>query len=301
MNGVFPFDINGGMLKLEERKPSWLKVKLPNTPGYFETKQTVDRLKLNTVCEDSICPNIAECWGRKTCTIMILGDVCTRSCGFCAVKSGRPLEFDPDEPRRVAEAIQRLGIRYAVITSVARDDLEDDGSHIFAETVRQVRELSPETKIETLIPDFRAKVWALQKVWDSRPDVLSHNVESVPRLDKVVRGNAFYERSRFVLSESKLRCPGMKVKTGIQVGHGENWDELLDVMDDLARIGVDVLTLGQYLRPTKIHRPVHRYYTPEEFDGLRKEAKKRGIPYVFSGPLVRSSYRAEEVFLKGDH
>lgn len=284
------------MIEAAVKKPSWLKVKLPNTKGYFETKRTVDKLKLNTVCEDSLCPNIAECWAKKTCTIMILGDVCTRNCGFCAVKSGRPYEYDPDEPRRVAEAIRDLGIQYAVITSVARDDMEDDGSHIFAETIRLCREKSPDTKVEVLIPDLRGKVWALEKVWNARPDVLSHNVESVPRLDKAVRSSAFFERSIFVLSESKLRCPEMKVKTGIQVGHGETWDELLNVMDELARIGLDILTIGQYLRPTKIHRPVEKYYTPEEFEALRKEAKNRGITYVFSGPLVRSSYKAGEVF-----
>jgi len=241
-----------------------------------------------------MCPNVAECWGRKTATFMILGDICTRSCGFCAVKTGRPTELDLDEPRRTAIAIRELGIKHAVITSVNRDELEDGGAALFAETIRQVRALCPGTRVEVLTPDFLGKREALETVWAARPDVHAHNVECVPRLQRKVRSAANYERSIRVLEETRKQ--GILAKTGIQVGHGETWDELLGVMDDLARIRVDLFTIGQYLRPTGDHLPVRRYYTPEEFVKLRDEAKGRGIPYVQSGPLVRSSYRAEEPF-----
>jgi lipoic acid synthetase len=276
------------------RKPAWLKVRLPTGEGYATTLRTARDLKLHTVCEDAMCPNIAECWGRKTATFMILGDVCTRSCGFCAVKTGRPTELDLDEPRRTAEAIRALGIKHAVITSVNRDELEDGGAAIFAETIRRTQALCPDTRVEVLTPDFLGKAEALRAVWDARPDVFAHNIECVPRLQRQVRSAANYERSIAVLAGAKEA--GLLAKTGIQVGHGETWDELLGVMDDLARIRLDVCTIGQYLRPTKDHLPVRRYYTPEEFDRLRDEAKARGIPYVQSGPLVRSSYRAEEPF-----
>jgi lipoic acid synthetase len=250
--------------------------------------------QLHTVCEDAMCPNIAECWGRKTATFMILGDICTRSCGFCAVKTGRPTELDRDEPRRTALAVKELGIRHAVITSVNRDELEDGGAEIFAETVRAIREHSPETRVELLTPDFLGKRPALETVWASRPDVFGHNIECVPRLQRQVRSAANYERSIMVLEETRKR--GLLAKTGLQVGHGESGEELLGVMDDLARIGLDILTIGQYLQPTREHLPVRRFYTPEEFATLGAEAKRRGIRYVQSGPLVRSSYRAEEPF-----
>jgi lipoic acid synthetase len=241
-----------------------------------------------------MCPNIAECWGRKTATFMILGDVCTRSCGFCAVKTGRPTELDLDEPRRTALAVKDLGIKHAVITSVNRDELDDGGASIFAETIRQIRHVSPGTRVEVLTPDFLGKREALETVWAARPDVHAHNVECVPRLQRTVRSAANYERSIMVLEETKKA--GLLSKTGIQVGHGETWDELLGVMDDLARIRVDIFTIGQYLQPTREHLPVRRFYTPDEFAKLRDESKSRGIPYVQSGPLVRSSYRAEEPF-----
>lgn len=281
-----------------QRKPAWLKVKLPTGPGYTETLSVARTKKLHTVCEDAMCPNIAECWSRKTATFMILGDICTRSCGFCAVKSGMPTEYDTDEPRRTGEAVRDLGILHAVITSVNRDELKDGGAAIFAETVRSIRRFAPSTRVELLTPDFKGEVDALRIVWDSRPDVFGHNVECVARLQKKVRSGARWERSLFVLRETK-RVGTMLVKTGIQVGHSETWDELLESFDSLASIGLDILTIGQYLQPTKQHLPVHRYYTPDEFDQLKDEAKRRGIRYVQSGPLVRSSYRAEEPFESG--
>ncbi|HVR83125.1 MAG TPA: lipoyl synthase [Planctomycetota bacterium] len=276
------------------RKPPWLKVKLPTGEGYATTLRVARERNLHTVCEDAMCPNIAECWGRKTATFMILGDLCTRSCGFCAVKTGRPTELDLDEPRRTALAVKELAISHAVITSVNRDELEDGGAAIFAETVRQIRVESPRTRVELLTPDFLGKRPALETVWASRPDVFGHNIECVARLQRQVRSAANYERSLLVLEETRKQ--GLLAKTGLQVGHGETWDEILSVLDDLGRIGLDIMTIGQYLQPTREHLTVKRFYTPEEFHALRDEAKKRGIRYVQSGPLVRSSYRAEEPF-----
>lgn len=278
-----------------ERKPPWLKVKYPSGVGYVETLRTARAEKLHTVCEEAMCPNIAECWGRKTATFMILGDVCTRSCGFCAVKHGRPSWTDSEEPHRTAEAVRTLGIRHAVITSVNRDELEDGGAGIFAETVRQIRLLSPGTRVEVLTPDWLGKRHAAELLWAARPDVYGHNIEVVPSLQRAVRSAATYERSRWLLAETK-KVGGMLVKTGIQVGHGERWEELVATFTDLASIGVDILTMGQYLQPTKANLPVRRYYTPEEFERLRREALALGIRTVQSGPLVRSSYRAEEPF-----
>ncbi len=277
------------------RKPAWLKVKYPTGAGYTETLRTARAENLHTVCEEAMCPNIAECWGRKTATFMILGDVCTRQCGFCAVKSGRPTWSDPDEPRRTAEAVKKLGILHAVITSVNRDDLPDGGAAIFAETVREIRRVSPGTRVEVLTPDWLGKRAAAETMWASRPDVYGHNVEVVPRLQRSVRSAANYERSRWLLDESKKQGT-MLVKTAVQVGHGETVDELLAMFDDLASIRVDILAIGQYLQPTREHLPVQRFYTPEEFVMLGAEARKRGFRYVQSGPLVRSSYRAEEPF-----
>ncbi len=279
------------------RKPAWLKVRLPTGEGYATTLKVARAQGLHTVCEDAMCPNIAECWGRKTATFMILGDVCTRSCGFCAVKTGRPVGLDLDEPRRTALAVKELAIRHAVITSVNRDELEDGGAAVFAETVRQIRAASPETRVELLTPDFLGKRRALETVWASRPDVFGHNVECVARLQRQVRSAANYERSLMVLEETRKQ--GLLAKTGLQVGHGETWEEILSVIDDLARIRLDILTIGQYLQPTREHLTVKRFYTPEEFARLRDEAKARGIRYVQSGPLVRSSYRAEEPFETG--
>ncbi len=277
------------------RKPAWLKVRFPSGEGYRTTLETARKKKLHTVCEEAHCPNIAECWGRKTATFMILGDTCTRACKFCAVKTGRPRFLDTEEPVRTAVAVRDLGIRHAVITSVNRDELKDGGAGIFAETVRQIRKLSPETRIEVLTPDFLGKRAALELMWDSRPDVFGHNIEVVPRLQKKIRSAANYERSIMVLEETK-KIGGMLIKTGLQLGHGESWEEILEVIDDMVRIGLDVFTIGQYLQPTKKHLPVRKYYTPEEFELLRKESLGRGIPWCQSGPLVRSSYRAEEPF-----
>ncbi len=277
------------------RKPPWLKVRFPSGEGYRNTLEMARSKNLHTVCEEARCPNIAECWERKTATFMILGDTCTRACKFCAVKTGRPRFLDTDEPVRTAIAVRDLGIRHAVITSVNRDELPDGGAGIFAETVRQIRKLSPETRIEVLTPDFLGKREALEMMWEARPDVFGHNIEVVPRLQKKVRSAANYERSIWVLDETK-KTGGMLIKTGLQLGHGETWDEILGVMDDMVRIGLDVFTIGQYLQPTKKHLPVRRFYTPDEFETLRKEALGRGIPWCQSGPLVRSSYRAEEPF-----
>jgi lipoic acid synthetase len=279
-------------------RPPWLKVRLPSGAGYAETLRVARAQSLHTVCEDARCPNIAECWGRRTATFMILGNVCTRACGFCSVRTGRPTEYDLDEPRRTAEAVRALGIRHAVITSVARDDLADGGAAIFAETIREIRRRSPGTTVEVLTPDFQGKVDALRLVWDARPEVFAHNVECVPRLDRVVRRSANFARSLEVLRRTKQEAPALRTKTGIQVGHGETWEELLDAFDAIAAAGVDILTIGQYLQPTRRHLPVRRWYTPEEFDQLADEARARGIPYVFSGPLVRSSYRAEEALAR---
>jgi lipoic acid synthetase len=276
------------------RKPSWLKVRLPTGPGYQETLQVARRRRLHTVCEDALCPNLAECWSRKTATFMILGDICTRQCGFCSVKSGRPQGLDLDEPRRTAEAVRELGIRHAVITSVNRDELEDGGAAIFAETIRRIREASPGTTVEVLTPDFLGKRAALEIVWAARPDVHAHNIECVKRLQREVRSAANYERSLGVLEGTRKQ--GILAKTGLQLGHGESREEILEVIGDLAAIGLDILTIGQYLQPTREHLPVRRYYTPAEFEDLGALAKARGIRYVQSGPLVRSSYRAEEPF-----
>ncbi|MBI2933725.1 MAG: lipoyl synthase [Planctomycetes bacterium] len=277
------------------RKPPWLKVRYPSGPAVAETLRAARQEKLHTVCEEALCPNIAECWGRKTATFMILGRVCTRSCKFCAVEHGRPAELDLDEPRRTAEAVAKLGIRHAVITSVNRDELEDGGAGVFAATVRAIRRLSPGTRVEVLTPDWMGKRAAAEKLWEARPDVYGHNVEVVPRLQRAVRSAATYERSRWLLVETKKQGT-MLVKTGLQVGHGESWDEILALFDDLAVIAVDILTIGQYLQPSKELAPVRRFYTPEEFSMLGAEARKRGIRHVQSGPLVRSSYRAEEAF-----
>jgi lipoic acid synthetase len=284
-----------------ERKPPWLKVRLPSGPAYQGVLRVVETRKLNTVCQDAICPNIAECWGRGTCTFMILGDICTRACRFCAVKSGKPTELDRNEPDRVASAVEQMKVRYAVITSVNRDDLEDGGSEIFARTVRRIREVCPETRVELLTPDFEGRLESIRTVTAAGPDVFAHNIETVRRLTPKVRHRATYERSLRVLEFIKKENPRQKTKSGIQVGHGETAEDLVEAFEDLARIGVDILTIGQYLRPTRRHLPVRRYYTPEEFGQLRLEALRRGIRYCFSGPLVRSSYRAEHVFLEGPH
>src|SRR5687767_8216835 len=251
-------------------------------------------LKLNTVCEDARCPNTGECWHHGTATCMILGDVCTRACAYCAVAHGRPNELDTAEPARVAEAVARMGLQYAVITSVDRDDLADGGASIFAETIRQTRERVPECRIEVLIPDFQGEESALRTVLDASPDVLNHNIETVPRLYRMARSGGRYPRSLELLDRSRHYRPDIATKTGIMVGLGEEPDEIVAVFDDLRRVGVSILTIGQYLRPSPKHATMARYYHPDEFAALKRIALDKGFVHVESGPLVRSSYHAHE-------
>ena len=274
------------------RRPEWLKVRLPHGREFRDVKAIVDGHHLHTVCESARCPNMAECWARRTATFLILGDICTRSCRFCAVKTGRPTGLDQMEPFRVADAVKQLGLRHAVITSVNRDDLDDGGAAVFAETVRQIRKKSPGCRVEVLIPDFKGDPTALSILLKARPDILNHNVETVPRLYRTVRPQAKYERSLWVLEESKRQ--GLVTKSGLMVGLGETRDEILAVMRDLRGVDCDILTIGQYLQPTKEHLPVDRYVHPDEFAFYKKEGLKMGFRFVESGPLVRSSYHADE-------
>lgn len=273
------------------RRPEWLKVRAPGGETYAQLKTMMRSKALHTVCEEARCPNIAECWNAGTATFMILGDTCTRSCGFCAVKTGRPLHLDTDEPYRVAEAIQQMDLVHAVITSVNRDELRDGGSEVFANTIVESRKLSPNTTIEVLIPDFKGKAEALQHIIDARPNVLNHNVETVPRLYRHVRPQAKYPRSLWVLEECKKQ--GLRTKTGVMLGLGETQAEVLEVMRDLRAIDVDIFTLGQYLQPSKNHLPVDRFVHPNEFAEYERIGLEMGFNVVESGPLVRSSYHAE--------
>ena len=273
-------------------RPDWLRVKLPYGPTYRKLVRLMDEHELHTVCQSARCPNMGECWTAGTATFMILGNVCTRSCGFCAVQTGRPDPgLDWDEPRRVAEAAQIMGLQHVVVTSVNRDERKDGGAPIFAETIRQVRQRIPGCTIEVLIPDFRGLWDALQIVLDERPDILNHNVESVPRLYRQVRPQAVYERSLEVLRISKEQ--GLRTKSGIMVGLGETQDEVLTLMDDFVNSGVDVMTIGQYLQPTKMHLPVVEFIHPDVFAYYKEVGEAKGIEHVESGPLVRSSYHAE--------
>jgi lipoic acid synthetase len=274
-----------------ERRPEWLKVKAPGGEVYANVKTMMRSKTLHTVCEEARCPNITECWNAGTATFMILGDTCTRSCGFCAVKTGRPPVLDVEEPQRVADAVASMGLKHAVITSVNRDELPDGGARIFADTILAVRQTVPSITIEVLIPDFKGKKEALQHIIDARPDVLNHNTETVPRLYRRVRPQAKYEWTLSVLRESKAQR--LRTKTGVMLGLGETREELLAVMRDLVGVGVDVLTLGQYLQPTKAHLPVERFLHPDEFSELRDIGLEMGFSWVESGPLVRSSYHAE--------
>ena len=275
-------------------KPEWLKARAPMGDNYHELKKLARTLDLHTVCESAQCPNIGECWNHKTATFMLLGNLCTRRCGFCAVPKGKPEPIDIDEPRRVAEAVAKLGLKFAVVTSVNRDDDNHGGARIFAETIRQIKERVPDCSVEVLIPDFQGIDECLQIVLDAKPNILNHNTESVPRLYKAVRSGARYERTLRLLENVKKFSPGMVSKTGVMVGIGETTDELLDVFRDLAERKVDILTIGQYLRPSKDHLPMMRYYTPDEFKMLKDEALKMGFRHVESGALVRSSYHAHE-------
>jgi lipoyl synthase len=280
--------------RVHSPKPSWLKAKAPVGENFHNLKKLARGLGLHTVCESAQCPNIGECWHHHTATFMLLGDICTRRCGFCAVPKGRPGAIDWDEPRRVAEAVATLGLRHAVVTSVNRDDDNAGGATIFAETIRQIRELVPECRVEVLIPDFQGLEEPLRIVLEAKPDVLNHNTETVPRLYRAVRSGARYKRTLDLLANAKQWDPATITKSGVMVGIGEETVELIQVFRDLGARGVDILTIGQYLRPSKDHLPMTRYYTPDEFVSLKDEALKFGFKHVESGPLVRSSYHAHE-------
>ena len=274
------------------RLPSWLKAKAPGSPNYIEIKGLLKDLRLNTVCESAQCPNIGECWGQRTATFMILGDVCTRSCGFCAIKTGRPEHLDEGEPGRVAAAVAHLELRHAVITSVNRDELPDGGAHIFARTLEELHQLCPDTTVEVLIPDFQGDWQALKVVLDAEPDILNHNLESVPRLYPKMRPQAKYDRSLELLSRARATSPA-PTKSGIMLGAGETMPEIERAIRDLAGVGCQILTLGQYLSPSPQHVPVERFVPPQEFDEWRQLARDLGFRHVESGPLVRSSYHAD--------
>jgi len=274
------------------KRPEWLKVRLPSGDNYKKVLNLMRSEHLNTVCEEARCPNLAECWGRKTATFMILGDVCTRSCGFCNVKLGMPAKVDWNEPERVAQSVVQLELNHVVITSVNRDELDDGGASVFAETVRRIRSLKPDCTIEILIPDFKGDEKAFEIIMKHPPDILNHNLETVKRLYHVVRPQAKYERSLELIRWFKKN--GLRTKSGIMVGIGENNEEVIDLMKDLRAYNCDILTIGQYLQPTKMHLPVNRYVSLEEFDMFRSEGKKLGFLAVESAPLVRSSYHADK-------
>jgi lipoic acid synthetase len=282
--------------KMEEntrlRKPDWLKIKVPKGKEYIGVRDIVDGNKLHTICSSGQCPNKEDCWGRGTATFMILGNICTRSCKFCAVATGRPLPADLAEPQRIAESVHKLNLRHCVITSVDRDDLEDGGAEIWAATIRAVKELNPKTTIETLVPDFRGRKELLQIVIEARPEVISHNLETVRRLTPQVRSAAIYERSLEVVGW--VAESGVRSKSGIMLGLGETEEEVITVMDDLRNVGCEVMTIGQYLQPTLQHLPVKEYVTPEQFEKYRKIGMEKGFRHVESGPLVRSSFHAEK-------
>lgn len=279
------------------KKPSWLRVRLPIGEEYKHVRSLVDTHKLHTICESGNCPNMGECWGSGTATFMILGNICTRSCGFCAVSTGRPLAVDWDEPQRVAEAINLMKVKHAVITSVDRDELKDGGSIIWQNTIRAVRSLNPETTLETLIPDFKAEEENIQRIIEAAPDVVSHNIETVERLTRSVRIQAKYWRSMETLRI--LKKGGMRTKSGIMLGLGEEKDEVIQTMRDLKESHVDVITIGQYLQPTPKHLKVHRFVPPDEFEEYRQIGYEIGLDYVESGPLVRSSYHSEKHVIPG--
>ena len=280
--------------QVRQPKPEWLKAKAPVGDNFHHLKKLARGLGLHTVCESAQCPNIGECWNHGTATFMLLGDICTRRCGFCAVPKGKPEAIDWQEPLRVAEAVAKLGVKHAVVTSVNRDDDNIGGARIFAETIREIRRLSPDCRVEVLIPDFQGLDEALKIVLDAVPNVLNHNTETVPRLYRVVRSGARYERTLRLLENAKKISPEMVTKSGVMVGLGETVPELVEVFRDLGSRGVDILTVGQYLRPSRDHLPITRFYMPEEFQFLKEAALEFGFRHVESGPLVRSSYHAHE-------
>ena len=275
-------------------RPAWIKARAPMGENYEDLRQLMRGLELHTVCEEAHCPNIGECWNFRTATFLLLGDICTRGCRYCAIGKGKPKELDEHEPERVARAIQTLGLRHAVLTSVNRDDLPDGGAHIFAESIRKIREYLPDCNVEVLIPDFMGDWDALQVVLDARPDVLNHNIETVRRIFRRFRPKATYDQSLDLLRRARAFDPDLRTKSGLMVGAGETVEEVLQVMDDLRASDVDVMTIGQYLPPADDFWPLDRYYTPDEFAYLKREGLKRGFKHVESGPLVRSSYHAHE-------
>ena len=277
-----------------EPKPAWLKVRAPGSPNYLRLKGIMKSAGLNTVCEEARCPNIGECWHHGTATFMILGDVCTRACGYCAVPHGMPAGLDTAEPARLAETVRAMELRYVVITSVDRDDLADGGAAIFAETIQRIRATSPECRIEVLIPDFQGLEASLRTVLAAGPDVLNHNTETVPRLYRLARPGGRYPRTLELLDRSRHIAPQIPTKTGLILGLGEEWDEIVQTLADLREVGVQILTIGQYLRPTPAHLTMTRYYHPDEFAELKRIAVDLGFGHVESGPLVRSSYHAHE-------
>ena len=275
-----------------QKKPKWLRVKLPTGKNYKHVRKLVSDNKLHTICESGNCPNMGECWGEGTATFMILGNICTRSCGFCAVATGRPLPVDWDEPEKVAESVRLMEVKHCVITSVDRDELPDGGSLIWVETVKAVRRISPGTTMETLIPDFKGIEEQVQRIIDVAPEIVSHNIETVRRLTKEVRIQAKYDRSLAVLKQ--LKDGGMRTKSGIMLGLGETEEEVIQTMDDLRSVGVDIMTIGQYLQPSTKHLPVKEFVTPEQFEKYKQIGLAKGFRFVESSPLVRSSYRAEK-------
>lgn len=277
-----------------ERKPDWLKINLKTDENFKEIKSMMRSKTLHTVCEEAKCPNIHECWANRTATFMILGDICTRACRFCAVKTGLPTELDLEEPERVADAALQMGLRHCVVTSVARDDLADGGAMIFAETIKAIRRKLPMCTVEVLIPDFLGREESLATVLEAKPDILNHNMETVERMSDRVRSKAKYRRSLELLERSKRIAPNIPTKSSVMIGVGEEWDELLQTMEDLRAVGCDIMTIGQYLQPSTTHLAVAKYYTPEQFAMLKEEGMKRGFKHVESGPLVRSSYHAHE-------
>ena len=285
-------EINTPIATERPKKPNWLRVKLPTGEEYIKVRNIVDKHKLHTICQSGNCPNMGECWGAGTATFMILGNICTRSCGFCSVFTGRPLPADWDEPMRVANSVKLMSVKHCVITSVDRDDLKDGGSIIWAETIKAIRKESPATKFETLIPDFMGKWENLQRVIDVKPDIISHNIETVKRLTPQVRIQAKYERSLEVLK--RVKEAGIRTKSGIMVGLGEREEEVLEALDDLRSVNCDVVTIGQYLQPTPKNLPVEEFVHPDQFERYRQAALAKGFMYVESGPLVRSSYHAEK-------
>jgi lipoic acid synthetase len=287
------------MMERLEQKPEWLRIRLPSGKNYVNIRQTVASLRLHTVCEEARCPNIGECWGGGTATIMIMGDVCTRGCRFCSVGSGRPLYLDPDEPERVAKAIKEWGLRYVVITSVCRDDLPDGGANHIAKTIKAVKVQCPETIIEPLIPDFHGNRYAIENVTNAGPEVISHNIETVARLSPLIRdARATYEQSLHVLKIIKDIDYKIYTKSSIMLGLGEMEEEVMEAAKDLRSAGVDVVSIGQYLQPTSRHLPVKEYIAPEKFDSYKKSIEKMGFAYTLAGPFVRSSYKAGEFFIK---